>query len=146
MKKASIFVRFLALSIDMTILLMICGVLFLFTMSGYLVGTEMLSFRVFFRVSLVFLSACLFIFLFYFTYLNMGGGTTIGKRIFGIKVIRRDGMGVGLELGFSRALVRSLAYLLSALTFGVGFLFAYLFNGLALHDIIAGTQVVEEEL
>jgi uncharacterized RDD family membrane protein YckC len=145
MKKAPIFVRFLALSVDMSILSVICFILSFFTGAGYLAGTETVSFSRVLTVSKIYFFSSLFIFLFYFTYLNMHGGTTIGKRMFGIRVIRRGGMGLGMELGFSRALVRSLGYLVSALPFGIGFLMAYLLDGLALHDIIAGTQVIKEE-
>jgi uncharacterized RDD family membrane protein YckC len=64
---------------------------------------------------------------------------TWGKRAFGICVVTRDGE----TLGLGRALWRTLCYLLSALPFYLGFLLAGLGKQKrALHDILAGTQVL----
>lgn len=67
------------------------------------------------------------------------GGASPGKRLLGLRVCDLDGRpGVGGR----RALLRFAGYLLSVLTFGVGFLLAGLTAGRrALHDRLAGTYV-----
>jgi uncharacterized RDD family membrane protein YckC len=142
MKRASIFVRFLALSIDIFILFLFYIMVFISALAGYVSGMEELSFSNLFGFFPVFLYSSSFISLFYFTYLNMNGGVTVGKRAFGIKVVRRD----GTELGFLRAFLRSVSYIFSASIWCMGFIMAFFLKGRALHDIIADTVVVEEEL
>jgi uncharacterized RDD family membrane protein YckC len=142
MKKASILARFVALLIDMAILLFFCVAVFIAALSGYRVGSGGLTFVdlscILFVSSLL---SCL-IFILYFTYLTTREGMTAGKRIMGIRVIRRDGAGVVGAPGFLRSLVRSLAYILSAMICFIGFLMAPFFRGKALHDIISGTEVI----
>jgi uncharacterized RDD family membrane protein YckC len=142
MKRASIFVRFLALSIDIFILFLFYIVVFISALAGYVSGVEVLSFSNLFGFFPVFFYSSSFISLFYFTYLNMNGGMTVGKRAFGIKVVRRD----GTELGFLRAFLRSVSYVFSASIWCMGFIMAFFLKGRALHDIIADTVVVEEGL
>ena len=69
-------------------------------------------------------------------------GRTLGKWATGLRVECRDGDPVT----FPRALVRhTVGYLLSLLTFGVGFIVAaFSRDGRALHDMLAGTVVVRE--
>lgn len=69
-------------------------------------------------------------------------GRTVGKWATGLRVECRSGE----RVGFARALLRhTVGYLLSLLTFGLGFLLAALNReGRALHDLIAGTVVVRE--
>ena len=68
------------------------------------------------------------------------GGQTIGKMLTGIRIVRKNGAGIS----FSTVLLRNvLGYFLTALTLGLGFLFAaFNHKGRALHDYIAGTTVV----
>ena len=70
---------------------------------------------------------------------NLAGGTP-GKKILGLAVVTADGS----FPGFGRALVRALGWLLSTPFANFGFVVA-LFNARtrALHDILAGTYVVE---
>lgn len=70
---------------------------------------------------------------------NVLGGT-IGKRLMGLAVLRRDGR----PLGFWRGLLRGLGYVLSTPFFNFGFLVA-LFHpeSRALHDLLSGSLVVE---
>jgi uncharacterized RDD family membrane protein YckC len=142
MKRASIFVRFLALSIDIFILFLFYIMVFISAFAGYAFGMEVLSFSSLFGFFPVFFYSSFFISLFYFTYLNMNGGMTVGKRAFGIKVVRRD----GTELGFLRAFLRSVSYIFSASIWCMGFIMAFFLKGRTLHDIIADTVVVEEGL
>lgn len=66
---------------------------------------------------------------------------TMGKSWFGLKVIDSDGD----RLTKSVAIARHLAKYLSVLTLGIGFMMAGISRKkLALHDMIAGTQVVRE--
>jgi uncharacterized RDD family membrane protein YckC len=64
---------------------------------------------------------------------------TFGKRIMGLEVTDLDGN----RLGFLRALLRSLAKIISSIPFGIGFLIAaFTARKQALHDIIVKTLVV----
>ncbi len=67
-------------------------------------------------------------------------GQTIGKMFTGLRIVRNNGEAVSLVGILLRNVI---GYLLSVLTFGLGFLLA-LFNvkGRALHDFLAGTVVV----
>ena len=79
------------------------------------------------------------LYLFYQCLGNLSGGT-IGKRLMGLRVIRRDGRG----LGFFRSLVRALGHLLSTPLFNFGFVLALAHpESRALHDLLAGSVVVE---
>jgi uncharacterized RDD family membrane protein YckC len=67
-------------------------------------------------------------------------GQTLGKKIFGLKVVRADGS----PPGFGVALLRqTVGYFISNLFFGLGFLWvAFESNNRGWHDIISGTYVV----
>ena len=69
-------------------------------------------------------------------------GKTIGKWTTGLRIQRPN----GAEPGIGRAVLRHfVGYPLSFLTLGLGFLLAALTTrGRALHDLIAGTEVVRE--
>ena len=74
----------------------------------------------------------------YTTALHATGGQTIGKRLVGIRVVALDGEP---PLG-AAAFLRWLAYFVSFLTFGLGFVMAGLRSDKrALHDLLAGTRV-----
>jgi uncharacterized RDD family membrane protein YckC len=79
------------------------------------------------------------VFLLYETIGNVTGGT-IGKRIMGLRVVRKDGQ----PLGFFRSLVRAFGYVLSTPVFNFGFVLA-LFHpeNRSLHDLLAGSVVIE---
>lgn len=70
---------------------------------------------------------------------NVSGGT-LGKRLFGLRVVRLN----GTAPGFVRCAVRALGYILSTPLMNLGFLWS-LFNAdsRTWHDLIAGTIVVE---
>lgn len=77
-----------------------------------------------------------------FVYLFVGlavAGRTPGKGIVGIRVVAADGS----TLSVRRALVRTIAFPISALVFGLGFLLILVQREhRGLHDLIAGTAVV----
>jgi uncharacterized RDD family membrane protein YckC len=75
----------------------------------------------------------------YFIAFTAVGGQSIGKMALGIRVITQEDSAVPL----GRATLRTLAYLVSALPLGAGFLPGVLgADGLALHDRLAHTRVV----
>jgi uncharacterized RDD family membrane protein YckC len=75
----------------------------------------------------------------YFVAFTAVGGQSIGKMALGIKVIAEEDGSVPI----GRATVRTLAYLVSALPLGAGFLAGVLSaDRLALHDRLAHTRVV----
>ncbi|HVA67632.1 MAG TPA: RDD family protein [Elusimicrobiota bacterium] len=87
------------------------------------------------RLTLIFLGA-------YFVYEFLGNlfGATVGKWLMGVRVIGTDGR----SLGVIRSLLRAAGYFISTPFFNFGFIVA-LFQpeSRALHDLIAGTAVVE---
>jgi len=74
----------------------------------------------------------------YTTTLYTLAGQTLGKSLVGVRVVAVD----GTLLTIGPALLRHLAYVLSAIPFGFGFLMAGLRRDKrALHDLIAGSRV-----
>jgi uncharacterized RDD family membrane protein YckC len=76
-----------------------------------------------------------------FIILPVAAGRTVGKAAMGLRIVQKDGRG----LTFTSAMLRHLVgYPTTLLTGGIGFLLA-IFNakGRALHDLIAGTVVVQ---
>jgi uncharacterized RDD family membrane protein YckC len=75
----------------------------------------------------------------YTTTLHTLAGQTIGKTLVGVRVVSASD---GTLLTIGPALLRHLAYTLSVMTFGFGFLMAGLRRDKrALHDLIAGSRV-----
>jgi uncharacterized RDD family membrane protein YckC len=80
-------------------------------------------------------------FLGYFTITTGSSGQTVGKHLMGIKVSLDNGG----EIGYPRALVRSLGYFVSGFFVYLGFLFAiFSKKSQAFHDLISGTVVLEK--
>ncbi|MMZ67323.1 RDD family protein [compost metagenome] len=68
---------------------------------------------------------------------------TLGKMLLGIVVVNRNYE----RLTYGKALVRYLGRLLSALTFGIGYIMAaFTKNKQALHDLVADTYVLNKSL
>lgn len=69
-------------------------------------------------------------------------GRSVGKMIFGLRILRADGS----PIGFTRSVARSLCYVASALPLGLGF-FAMLWTGKrqCWHDSICATIVVHQD-
>ena len=75
----------------------------------------------------------------YFIAFTTVGGQSIGKMAFGIKVISQEESAVPI----GRATIRTLAYVVSALPLGAGFLPGVISaDRLTLHDRLAHTRVV----
>lgn len=142
MRTASIFFRLLAFVIDVLVLSFFMCLLFIAIIGGYLLSAEpfittQTSLLIFFFVCGSFLT-----FIFYFTYLTMDGGVTVGKRMFKLKVVRPDGSG----LTAFRAFIRSIFYLLSLSFWFISLVMALFYEGRMIHDIIAGSRVVKGEI
>jgi uncharacterized RDD family membrane protein YckC len=76
---------------------------------------------------------------FYYAYFWTSSGKTPGMTLLGVQVVGQDGSSVGTK----RGLLRTLAFPLSFLLLGLGFLGILLGDDRrALHDVIAGTAVV----
>lgn len=69
-------------------------------------------------------------------------GVTVGKWATGLRILRADGVEIGIGRAFLRHFV---GYPLSFITLGLGFLAAaFSSRGRGLHDLIANTIVVRE--
>ena len=78
----------------------------------------------------------------YFSFFHAAWGQTIGKMIFRIRVVRTSGQ----PLTFPLALLRTFAYLVSALPAFLGFFWTGFTSGKrAWHDLLSGTIVVREQ-
>jgi uncharacterized RDD family membrane protein YckC len=97
--------------------------------------------QVLLRFYALFLSTFLPLRLAYFVGFHAGLGATPGKLLFGLRVVRVD----GVPLTFPRALFRFLAELVSIASMGIGYLVAPLHpERRALHDLMAGTRVIRK--
>lgn len=141
MRNGSIFFRLIAFVLDMLLVAFFAGLMMFAMITGYSLSRG--SFQSFgsFPLVILFLCASLGVFLFYFTYLTIDGSSTVGKRFFYLKVVGADGTG----LGAPRAFLRSLFYPLSVIFWFISILTALFLRGRMIHDIIAGSRVVEEE-
>ena len=75
----------------------------------------------------------------YFTAFVAAWSATIGKLMFGLEVVRKD----GTKVGIFRAFFRTLCYNISLLILGIGFLMiAFRRDKRGLHDLICDTKVV----
>lgn len=139
MRTASIFLRLFAFVIDVLVLSFFMCLLFIAIVGGYLLSAESFITTQTFLLTFFFVCGSFLTFIFYFTYLTMDGGVTIGKRMFKLKVVRPDGSG----LTAFRAFIRSIFYLLSLSFWFISLVMALFFEGRMIHDIIAGSRVVK---
>ncbi len=138
-------VRFLAFLVDHLILLFTLSI---FAVVGFLaaeIGSggkrELLLYQQARIVLPVLYPLGIILVLTYFTIFHGAWGQTIGKMIFGLRVVKADGQ----PLSFSRALTRTFAYVLSALPFFLGFFWSgFTSDKRSWHDFITGTIVVRE--
>ncbi|MCX8109850.1 MAG: RDD family protein [Syntrophorhabdaceae bacterium] len=146
MRKAPFFSRFMAFALDLFIVFMVSTFTLAAIVTGYMIGCGGSFFYSIIDgigiLSTIFFISHATIFIFYFTYLSAGDGSTIGKDIFSIKVKRLDGMDINLSVSF----IRCMSYLVSASIFFLGFFMALIFKGRSLHDFIANTLVIEDTL
>ena len=77
-----------------------------------------------------------------YQFLGNLAGATVGKRLMGLRVVRRDGQSLGVIASAARAV----GHLLSTPLFNFGFLLALLHpENRALHDLLSGSLVVEPQ-
>jgi len=142
MTRASVFARLFAFMVDILFLFIVKLLLVAAAFAGDMLWPEQTSFTLLsarlIEFSPLLSLSFLFVVLYYFTYLTADGEQTIGKTIFGIRVVTTDGE----NLGRIRALLRSICYGFSTLPLFLGFLMAFIFRGHALHDILCRTMVV----
>ena len=86
----------------------------------------------------------------YFTVAIAIWGTTIGKRIFGLSVIRSDSSKIGVGRALARSIAYSLFLFLSLVTLGIGLIIFCLIVALrsdkrSLHDLICDTVVIRRQ-
>ena len=143
MTGASSFARLFAFVVDLFFLFIVYLLLFAAALAGHALWGESTSSALLSAGLIGFSPMAIlafgFVVLYYFTYLTADGEQTIGKSIFGIRVVTKDGE----NLGRVRAFIRCICYWLSALPFFFGFLMAFVFRGHALHDILCRTMVVK---
>jgi len=137
--------RFMAFAVDHFIVFLIfcifvvCGLLAVGLAPGR--GLEV-SYGNFFKLVLPALVPLgLMLGLTYFSFFHGAWGQTIGKMIFGLRVVRVDGQ----PLTFARALARAIAYAFSAVPIFLGFFWVgFTSSKRSWHDRITGTMVVRE--
>ena len=140
-KNAGFLIRLLSYTIDNVILFMISAVLLI--TAYFLIGYSFVEkdnpadmIKSFYAL---FLIASTIIDLFYFTYFHAVKGQTVGKWVCGIKVVAEDGS----LLGFKKAFIRFLGYIISRLLLYTGFLWiGFDRKKQGFHDKIAKSFVV----
>jgi uncharacterized RDD family membrane protein YckC len=144
-RRGGFWLRSMALAMDSVILLLLMAI---FIVLGFLIlsmgGTGQREIPLLRQVGIVLpttLPLGFVLALSYFTFFHGTWGQTIGKMIFGLRVVGLSGQ----PMTFSRALMRSLAYFVSAIPFFFGFLWAGLTSSKrSWHDALAGTIVIRD--
>jgi uncharacterized RDD family membrane protein YckC len=134
--------RALAFIVDLVILGLLDGVLFVATIAAVGVAGLLRNGAVPDPgdvIEALFTAGQIGLFFGYFGLLHTGGGQTLGKALVGIRVVRSDGR----DLTLVPSLLRAGAYAFSALPLGIGFLLAAMPPGRALHDYLIGSRVVQ---
>ncbi len=144
--RGGFWLRYMALAADSIILLLLLAIFvvlgFLSLTMGATGGREIPLLRQLRIILPVILPLGLALMLAYFTFFHATWGQTIGKMIFGLRVVRTDGQ----PLSFSRALARALGYIVSAIPFFLGFLWVALTSGKrSWHDALTDTMVTREQ-
>jgi len=144
-RRGGFWLRFMALAMDSVILLLLVAIFvvlgFLSLSWGAAGEKEIPIFRQIWIVLPMTLPLGFFLMLSYFTYFHGTWGQTIGKMIFGLRVVGTAGQ----SLSYTRALMRALGYFLSALPLFLGFYWVALTTGKrSWHDAITDTMVIRE--
>ena len=131
-RPAGFFRRFFALFTDYLILGILSDLISMSYHAGAGSSFRMMRINLFFGVSSV-------LALIYFTVLIGESGQTLGKKLFGVRVIRTD----GTPVSYGRALGRALGYYLSSLFFSMGFIWAaFDRRNQTWHDKLVDTLVI----
>ncbi|KPJ56319.1 MAG: hypothetical protein AMJ42_05465 [Deltaproteobacteria bacterium DG_8] len=142
MRKGGFWIRFIAYIIDNVILsifsliLIVLGIIALGLGSSGLVELEEDNIFTFLVPLYIFYFVITIV---YYTYFHGSTGQTIGKMACRLKVIKVDGK----PLGYGKAFLRWIGYIISSFIFNLGYLWAaWDKNKQAWHDKIAGTYVI----
>jgi uncharacterized RDD family membrane protein YckC len=144
--RGGFWLRYTAMAVDALILLLLLAI---FVVLGFLTltlgaseGGEIPLLRQIRIILPVIIPLGLALMLAYFAFFHAIWGQTIGKMIFGLRVVRTDGQ----PLSFLRALARALGYILSAIPFFLGFLWvAFSPRKRSWHDALTDTMVTREQ-
>jgi len=130
-KHAGFWIRFFAILIDSVILMIPMSIIFGFTVSVNPLAA--VSINQLMNLIIIVGTVLLWI---------KWGGRTPGKKIMGIRILKSDYS----ELDTKTAIIRYFSYILSTITFGIGYLMVGLRKDKrGLHDLIAGTVVVYDK-
>ncbi|TDJ09177.1 MAG: RDD family protein [Deltaproteobacteria bacterium] len=106
--------------------------------SGYKIDRSLLELK---EVIIPVYFILLFLSTSYFVVMQGFGGSTIGKLILRLKVVKKD----GLDIGYLDSFIRFVGYFISSIPVFLGFLWSCIdSNSQAWHDKIAGTVVIEK--
>jgi uncharacterized RDD family membrane protein YckC len=138
-------VRSMAMAMDSVILMLLMAIFvvlgFLSLSMGVTGDREIPILRQILIVLPITLPLGLALMLSYFTFFHGTWGQTIGKMIFGLRVVRTTGH----PLTFSRAFARALGYFVSAIPFFLGFFWVALNSDKrSWHDAITDTMVIRQ--
>jgi len=144
--KGGFWLRLMAFAVDQLILFLIfvifivCGLLAVELSPGR--GPEISYWNLLRLILPALVPLGLMLVLSYFAFFHGAWGQTIGKMIFGLRVVQVNGQ----PLTFSRALARVIAYAFSAVPLFLGFFWVgFTSNKRSWHDRITGTMVVREQ-
>jgi len=130
---AALFIDFGILNI-LSLACLCCALL----ISGYKIDRSLLELK---EVIIPVYFILLFLSTSYFVVMQGFGGSTIGKLILRLKVVKKD----GLDIGYLDSFIRFVGYFISSIPAFLGFLWSYIdSNSQAWHDKIAGTVVIEK--
>jgi uncharacterized RDD family membrane protein YckC len=144
--RGGFWLRFMALTTDHLILILlffifiVCGLLAVELTRGK--GSDVAYGNMLRHIIPAFAPLGVMLALAYFSFFHGAWGQTIGKMIFGLRVVQVNGQSVT----FLRALARTIAYAFSAAPFFLGFFWAgFTRSKRSWHDRLTGTMVVREQ-
>lgn len=138
-EKGGFWIRLLAFIFDFLFLNLISVLLLAFWFSILKGGKVTDSSELLLSLFIPYYFLTIFTSLSYYTILHGTKGQTLGKKVFGLRVVHISGR----SLGFSQAFVRWVGYILCALTLNIGFLWiVFDKNKQGWHDRIANSFVV----
>jgi uncharacterized RDD family membrane protein YckC len=142
-ERAPFALRLIAFAIDLLVLGVMAVLIFVLASAGVLIAeaaTKQTIQDPGELVAALFVLGILFLTFGYFARMHTRTGQTLGKAAMHIRVQRTD----GVSLGGAESALRTFGYLISALPLGLGFLLAMGPSRRALHDLLAGSEVVRD--
>lgn len=146
-RQAGFWVRAIAFALDLLVLNVLLVVLLMAGQRGMYAGLANLDLNFPSQELMLILFelygwVSILLFFGYFAFFQAFGGQTPAKRLLKLRVVSRDRR----PLGWPRAMLRTLGYFISGpFLMGLGFLIAAFHpRKLALHDLLAGTEVIHD--